>query len=84
MSKKQQRFLDLYLEGQASADDINDSIDAWHAGSGKESIHDFLGMTEEEYARWLRNPDQLPQIARARKEAQPLLKTRVKTRRAFT
>jgi len=84
MSKKQQRFLDLYLEGHLSADDINDSIDAWHAGSGEQPIYDFLGMTEEEYARWLRDPDALLQIARARKEAQPLLKPRVKTRRALT
>jgi hypothetical protein len=84
MSKKQQRFLDRYLEGQVSAENINESIDAWHAGSGREPIFDFLGMTEEEYSRWLRDPDQLSQIARARKEAPPQLKRRVKNGRAFT
>jgi hypothetical protein len=72
MAKKQIPFIDLYLEGRASADDINTSIDAWHAGSGKEPIYRYLGMTEEEYALWLRDPDVLPQIARARKEHGPL------------
>jgi len=84
MFKKQTRFIDLYLDDQASAEDINEFIDEWHAGSAKQPIYDFLGMTEEEYARWLRDPDALLQIARARKEAPPLLKRRVKNRRAFT
>jgi hypothetical protein len=68
MSKKQTRFIDLYLEGRASAEDINESIDAWHSGSGKQPIYDYLGMTEEEYSLWLRDPDVLPHIARAHKE----------------
>jgi hypothetical protein len=74
MSKKQTRFIDLYLAGRAAPEDINDSIDAWHAGSGREPIYDHLGMTEEEYAAWLRDPDVLPQIARARREHTPLTK----------
>jgi len=74
MSKKQTPFIDLYLEGRASAEDINESIDAWHAGSGREPIFDYLGMTEEEYAFWLRDPDVLRHIARARKQHKPLTK----------
>src|SRR5277367_3466909 len=72
MSKKQTPFIDQYLSGRASAEDINESIDAWHAGSGKEPIYDYLGMTEEEYAAWLRNPGVLSYIARARKERKPI------------
>jgi hypothetical protein len=72
MSKKRRPFIDLYLEGRASAEDINTSIDVWHAGSGKGPLYRYLGMTEEEYFLWLRDPDVLPQIARARKEHRPL------------
>ncbi len=68
MSSKQPNFIDLYLRGRASAEDINDSIDAWHNGSGRQSIYAYLGMTEEEYTLWLRDPGVLPQIARAHQE----------------
>ncbi len=68
MSKKQANFMDLYLRGRASAGYINDSIDAWHNGSGRQSIYAHLGMTEDEYSLWLRDPGVLPLIARAHKE----------------
>ena len=72
MSRKRATFVDLYMHGQARPDDIGESIDAWHSGSGDQPIYDYLGMTEEEYAEWLRDPNVLPQIARARKERLPL------------
>ena len=72
MSKKLHNFIDLYLEGRASAEDINDSIDAWHNGSGRQSIYSYLGMTEDEYSLWLRDPGVLPLIARAHKELRPV------------
>jgi hypothetical protein len=69
MSKERQKnFFDLYLAGRASADDINESIDAWHAGSVSQHIYQFLGMTKEEYSRWLSDPEILPEIASARKQ----------------
>ena len=72
MSRKRATFIDLYMHGQARPDDIAESIDAWHSGSGGEPVYDYLGMTEEEYAEWLRDPYVLPHIARARKERLPL------------
>ena len=63
---------DLYLRGRASAEDINDSIDAWHNASGKQSIYAYLGMTADEYSLWLRDPGVLPLIARAHQEVRPV------------
>jgi hypothetical protein len=72
MSKKRATFIDLYILGQARPEDISESIDTWHSGSGDQPIYDYLGMTEEEYSEWLRDPDVLPHIVRARKERLPL------------
>lgn len=35
---------------------IDDMIDAWHEGDGADrTLHDYLGMTSEQYGRWLRD-----------------------------
>lgn len=65
-------FMGLYLNGQASSQEIDDYVDKWHTNPGMQEIYEFLGMSEEEYSLWLRDPDALPYIARARKEARPL------------
>lgn len=37
--------------------DMDDLVDAWHTGAGPDqSLAEFLGMTDEEYALWVRNP----------------------------
>jgi hypothetical protein len=55
-----------------SAEDIEDYVDSWHANPGAKEIYEFLGMSEEEYALWLRDPAVLPHIARARVEGKSL------------
>jgi hypothetical protein len=75
MSSKHQAeatFLERYLNGEAAADDIDVYVDRWHSESGKQPIYDFLGLTRDEYALWLRHPEVLPQIAKARRQHQPL------------
>jgi len=64
--KAQPVFMDLYLRGEVRADDIDDFIDSWHENSGAQELFEYLGMTKEEYALWLRDPEMLPAIARAR------------------
>lgn len=60
MSKKNtQAFFDLYCVGDALATDIDDFIDEWHDGDSDISLHEYLGMTHEEYKYWLENPSQL-------------------------
>jgi hypothetical protein len=65
-------FIELYLNGQASPHEIDDYVDTWHTNPGMQEIYEFLGMSEEEYSLWVRDPDALPYIARARKERRPL------------
>lgn len=42
-----------------SKTDINDYIDAWHTESYGFDIYDFLGLTKEQYAKWVENPSLL-------------------------
>jgi len=75
MSSKQQAqatFLERYLNGEILAEDIDDYVDQWHAKPGNLQIYEFLGLSRDEYSLWLRDPDVLPHIARARREGQPL------------
>ena len=60
-------FFQLYLDGEVTTDDIDDFIDAWHERPGRKKIFDFLGLTKEEYELWLRDPNALADIARARR-----------------
>ena len=65
-------FLDQCLGGNAAPDQIDDFIDRWHAAPDGRELHDYLGMTSEEYSLWLRVPDALPCIIKARIDATPL------------
>jgi hypothetical protein len=65
-------FIDLCVEGKIPPADIDDFIDQWHETPEGIELHDYLGMTQEEYSLWLRVPDALPYIIKARHEAKPL------------
>lgn len=70
MSRKElkaQTFIERYLAGEARPEEIDDYVDAWHRTPRGLELHEFLGMSKEEYALWLRNPDALGEIAHARK-----------------
>jgi len=34
-------------------ENIHDLIDEWHNGDSNQELHEFLGFTFEEYARWV-------------------------------
>jgi hypothetical protein len=53
-------FIDLCPDGKVDFDDIDDFIDRWHETPRGAELHDYLGMTQEEYSLWLRVPDALP------------------------
>lgn len=52
-SAKTPRFLDLYHAGQVAMGEIDDYIEAWHAGNTHVQLHVFLGLTWAEYRTWL-------------------------------
>lgn len=69
---KSVKFFDRYLKEKALAEDIDEYTDSWHADFKGKEIYEFLGMSEKEYSLWLRDPDTLPHIARARRTGLPL------------
>ena len=60
-------FIQDCLRGKALLDDIDDYIDVWHASDSDLNLHDFLGMTNQEFHAWVRDPDVLPQIIKAKR-----------------
>lgn len=46
--------------------DIDDWVERWHTGDSKQELHEFLGMTWEEYGNWVAAPAALPHIVAIR------------------
>lgn len=43
-------------------EEFDELVDAWHnAPEDGISLHTFLGMSWEEYAEWLQDPDMVPE-----------------------
>ena len=59
-------FIEKCLLREAGPEDIDDFIDQWHENPGEQSLHDFLGMTRNEYAFWIADAAILPVIIRVR------------------
>lgn len=61
-------FIDLCLSGDVLEDEIDGFVDSWHEGeeTGLE-LHEYLGMSWEEYSVWATRPSILPFILSARK-----------------
>jgi hypothetical protein len=36
-------------------ENIDDLIDAWHESDGSQALHEFLGLTWEEFKYWVEN-----------------------------
>jgi hypothetical protein len=47
-------FVDSWMAGRVSEEDIHDAIDAWHDSEDcTDSLSDCLGMTPGQYAQWV-------------------------------
>lgn len=56
--KETKKFYQLFKEGKAKAEEIDDYIEKWHNGDSTngdltEELHEFLGMTDEEFNIWV-------------------------------
>lgn len=67
--EKEKNFVELYLEGRKTLEDIHDHIDDWHEGESKASLPEYLGLTEEEYAAWVQKDSALKDILNKKKVA---------------
>ncbi|MBP2296649.1 hypothetical protein [Azospirillum rugosum] len=72
MSIDDASFLDLCLAGKTKPEDIDDAVEAWHLGDGSGSLADHLGMTHDQYWRWVRDPRELPAILVEHQLGKPL------------
>lgn len=55
-------FFELYKEGKVNEHYIEHAIEKWHESSSELELHEYLGLTKEQYARYVEE-DKLPDIA---------------------
>lgn len=66
------RYVDRVLDGSALWTDVDDYVAAWHEGDSDESLPEFLGLTQDEYALWLEQPQALRLILAAKEHEEPV------------
>jgi hypothetical protein len=67
------KFMDACLQGEALLEDIDEFIDEWHESDSNEEIHQYLGMTFEEYSLWVEDDSLLKTIFYSREINKPVL-----------
>jgi hypothetical protein len=65
-------FIDLCLQGKVLIDEIDDFVARWHEQDFGMDLHEFLGMSWQEYEAWVHDHDYLPYIIIARRSGMPL------------
>lgn len=65
-------FIDGCLYGTTDLDELDDYVDFWHENETNDTLREFLGMSQFEYAEWLRLGDVvIRDILRCRKDKIP-------------
>jgi hypothetical protein len=68
-------FIDKCICGDAFLDEIDDYIDSWHDDASENiELHEYLGMTVQEYSLWMTTPSILAFIVDARRQGRSLEK----------
>ncbi len=67
-------FMSLALKGEVLSDEIEDFVEAWHASDSDKEVHEFLGMSFDEYSLWVTDPDTIDLILSARHDGIALKK----------
>lgn len=47
------KYVQLLAQGTVSEDQIDDYVEMWHNGQSDDSLHQFLGMTWDQYSQWV-------------------------------
>ena len=68
MSSARKTFIELSLKGKVLLEEIDDFVDEWHEHPSGRKLHEHLDMTEGEFSLWLRVPETLPYIIKARRD----------------
>jgi hypothetical protein len=69
---KNKSFVESVLSGDAGINEIDDYIEAWHSlpddsSEAGQELHEFLGMTWDEYRLWVERPESIRFTLAARK-----------------
>lgn len=60
---REDTYAAAYRRGEARLEDVDDWVDTWHDGpEGFVPLHQFFGLTSEEYSQWALNPSALEEI----------------------
>lgn len=70
MSKQEPTFIDLCLSGKVQPERIDDFVGAWHEGDSPLDLHEFLGMSWQEYGAWMIDARALSSILDKRRRQQ--------------
>jgi hypothetical protein len=65
-------FVDRCLRGEATLEDIEDFVETWHKGDDPRELHDYLGLTWDEYALSVERPNALRFVIFSRRHGLPL------------
>lgn len=68
MSEAKKTFIQLCIDGEVLPQEVDDFVDRWHEGTSELELHEFLGMTWDEYSAWVQRSDVLPRIIKAHAE----------------
>lgn len=53
-------FVEMLKSGECATNDIDTYIDKWHNEyNGKKKLYEYLGMTKQQYDRWMVEPGAL-------------------------
>lgn len=76
-------FMDKYISQDENFDDIHDYIEKWHKSKSNIDLHEYLGLTLEEYDLWTQreNDNVLAEIVEARNKINSVKRYRVKNQR---
>ena len=70
---KSKTFIEMCVRGERAPADIDAFVEAWHMATGEErSLRESLGLTAQEYADWVSDPESLS-AAIERRNQQPRL-----------
>lgn len=53
------KFYDLYMQDKVNIEDLDDFLEEWHRSNSHEEINEYLGLTEEQYYKWVDDPKKL-------------------------
>ena len=68
------KFYEKFMKLKANPEDILEYIDAWHNENTKESVYEYLGMTEKEYEIFIRYPEKAENLRQKKLDSVSSLK----------